>query len=205
VGGRPSATCFGILTTTTRLVSNRITKARHRACFVTNTCNTPHPDRVDKPICFQCIPLVSWKKAEYRQPMMRARAHVKRIDGTSGIVGSTRCLDARVNEDVAVGRFRSAVIALIADCRAAYWDFNRVYRVTRSVAKGREAGCRTFQYHRSRLEVGYGTSRRRGQPGRDNPFEARFNSASPDKPGVFVEVEQTTAILIGMQRVTDQS
>lgn len=142
-------------------------------------------------------------EAEVRQPMMRgAGTTFNRIAGAAGAAGQigqyNGVLIARVNEDVALADFETAVIALIADVEQAYWDLTAAYRILEATVKGRESALQTFQYQQVRLEVGTGRRDEEAQArSQYYNFQAQVQNALAGETSLYT-LEQRLRYLIGM-------
>ncbi|SMP40930.1 Outer membrane protein TolC [Neorhodopirellula lusitana] len=141
-----------------------------------------------------------YMEMEVRHPLMKGSGTTyNRIAGPSGVVGSySGVLIARVNEDVALADFETAVISLIADVEQAYWELTAAYRVLEATVKGREAALQTFQYQQVRLEVGTGRRDEEAQArSQYYQFEAQVQSALAGDTSLYT-LEQRLRYLIGM-------
>ncbi|WP_404309872.1 TolC family protein [Neorhodopirellula lusitana] len=141
-----------------------------------------------------------YMEMEVRHPLMKGSGTTyNRIAGPSGVVGSySGVLIARVNEDVALADFETAVISLIADVEQAYWELTAAYRVLEATVKGREAALQTFQYQQVRLEVGTGRRDEEAQArSQYYQFEAQVQSALAGETSLYT-LEQRLRYLIGM-------
>ncbi len=139
-------------------------------------------------------------QAEYRQPLGQgAGTTFNRIAGPSTVPGQYNgVLIARINEDVALAEFETAVIGLVADVEQAYWDLWTAYRVLEAVAKGRESALQTFQYQQVRLEVGTGRLDEEAQArSQYYEFETQLQNALGGQEGLYAR-EQRLRYLIGM-------
>ena len=139
-------------------------------------------------------------QAEYRQPLGQgAGTTFNRIAGPTTVPGQYNgVLIARVNEDIALADFETAVIGLVADIEQAYWDLWTAYRVLEAVAKGREAALQTFQYQQVRLEVGTGRLDEEAQArSQYYEFETQLQNALGGPNGLYAR-EQRLRYLIGM-------
>lgn len=142
-------------------------------------------------------------EAEIRQPLMRgAGTTFNRIAGAAGAAGQigqyNGVLIARVNEDVALADFETAVITLIADVEQAYWDLTAAYRILEATVKGRESALQTFQYQQVRLEVGTGRRDEEAQArSQYYNFQAQVQNALAGDTSLYT-LEQRLRYLIGM-------
>lgn len=139
-------------------------------------------------------------EAEWRQPLMQgAGTTFNRIAGPSTVPGQYNgVLIARVNEDVALADFESALISLVSDVEQAYWDLMVAYRVLDSQVKGREAAQQTFQFQQVRLEVGSGRSDEEAQArSQFYQFQAQVEAALGSSTGLYA-LEQRLRYLIGL-------
>ena len=143
---------------------------------------------------------VGWIEAEWRQPLLQGSGtEFNRIAGpttTPGVYNGV--LIARVNEDVALADFETAMITLVADVEQAYWDLVLAYRVLDAAVKGRESAQQTFQYQEVRLEVGAGRVDEEAQAkSQYYQFQAQVESALGGQQGLYA-AEQRLRYLIGL-------
>ncbi len=141
-----------------------------------------------------------WVEAEWRQPLLQgAGTTYNRIAGPNTVPGQYNgVLIARVNEDVALADFETAVIQLVSDVEEAYWDLVTAYRVLDANVKGREAALQTFQFQTVRLEVGSGRSDEEAQArAQYYQFEAQVQASLGGPLGLYA-LEQRLRYLIGM-------
>ncbi|MGB1708730.1 MAG: TolC family protein, partial [Rubripirellula sp.] len=99
-----------------------------------------------------------WVEAEWRQPLAQgAGSTYNRIAGPGAAPGQYNgVLIARVNEDISLVDFESAVIQVVTDVEQKYWDLVTAYRSLDTAVRGRELARRTWEYNKKRLEVGAG-------------------------------------------------
>jgi outer membrane protein TolC len=97
-----------------------------------------------------------WVEAEWRQPLMQGAGTLyNRIAGPNAGVGQYGgVLIARINNDVSLNDFESAVITLVADVEQAYWELYGGYRTLEAQLRGRESALKTFQVQQARTRVG---------------------------------------------------
>jgi outer membrane protein TolC len=139
-------------------------------------------------------------EAEYRQPLLQgAGVTYNRIAGPTQQPGVYNgVLIARLNEDVALADFESAVIALVSDVEQAYWDLVTAYRILDTQVRGRQAALQTFQYQQVRLEVGTGRSDEEAQArSQFYQFQAQVEVALGGVNGLYAS-EQRLRYLIGL-------
>jgi outer membrane protein TolC len=141
-----------------------------------------------------------WLEAEWRQPLLQgAGTTFNRIAGPNSVPGQYNgVLIARVNEDVALADFESAVIQLVSDVELAYWDLVAAYRILDTQVRGRAAALQTFQYQQVRLEVGSGRSDEEAQArSQYYQFQAQVEVALGGPNGLY-SAEQRLRYLIGL-------
>ncbi len=139
-------------------------------------------------------------EAEWRQPLMRgAGTEFNRIVGSAQQPGQYNgVLIARVNEDVALADFETAMITLVADVEQAYWNLSTAYRILEANLKGRASAQQTWQYQQVRLEVGSGRSDEEAQAqSQFYQFQAQVESSLGGANGLYA-AEQQLRSLIGL-------
>ena len=147
-----------------------------------------------------------WIEAEWRQPLLQgAGITFNRIAGPSTQPGQYNgVLIARLNEDVALADFETAVVQLVSDVEQAYWDLYNAYRILDALIRGRESALRTFQYQQVRLEVGTGRRDEEAQArSQFYDFQAQVETALASTNGLYA-VEQRLRYLIGMAATDGQ-
>ncbi|TWU41407.1 Outer membrane efflux protein [Novipirellula aureliae] len=143
---------------------------------------------------------VGYLEAEWRQPLLQGSGTTfNRIAGPNSSIGQYNgVLIARVNEDVALADFESAVINLVADVELAYWELVVGYRILEANVKGRDAALQTFQYQQVRLEAGAGRSDEEAQAqSQYYQFRAQVEQALGGVTGLYAR-EQRLRYLIGL-------
>ena len=141
-----------------------------------------------------------WLEAEWRQPMMQgAGTQFNRIAGPNSPIGQYNgVLIARVNEDVALADFETAMINLVSDVEQAYWDLATAYRILDATLKGRNAAQQTFQYQQVRVEFGEGRSDEEAQAqSQFYQFQSQVESALGGPQGLYA-AEQRLRYLVGL-------
>jgi len=156
--------------------------------------------RTNQPFQFLPSSFVGFVEAEWRQPLLQGSGTTfNRIAGPNSPVGQYNgVLIARVNEDVALADFESAVIALVADVEQAYWDLVVSYRILEANVKGRDAALQTYQYQSVRLEAGAGRSDEEAQAqSQYYQFRAQVEQSLGGPLGLYAR-EQRLRYLIGL-------
>ncbi|MEM6473323.1 MAG: TolC family protein, partial [Planctomycetota bacterium] len=141
-----------------------------------------------------------WVEAEWRQPLLRGAGlqYNRIIGGSTGFGQYGGVLIARVNEDVALADFETAVIGLVSDVEAAYWNLATAYRVLEANVKGRESALRTYQYQKARLEAGAARPDEEAQAqSQYYQFESNVQEQLGGESGLYA-VEQRLRYLLGM-------
>ncbi len=157
---------------------------------------------IDQSVDAQLFPSAysGFVEAEYRQPLLQgAGVTYNRIAGPNRQPGVYNgVLIARLNEDVALADFESAVISLVSDVEQAYWDLVTAYRILDAQIRGRQAALQTFQYQQVRLEVGTGRSDEEAQArSQYYQFQAQVEVALGGVNGLY-GAEQRLRYLIGL-------
>lgn len=141
-----------------------------------------------------------WVEAEWRQPLLQgAGTTYNRIAGPNAVVGQYNgVLIARINNDISLTDFESAVIQLVSDVEQAYWSLYGGYRTLEAQLRGREAALQTFQFQE--------TLRRAGRAALDEEaqarslyfqFAAQVENALAGSGGLYSQ-EQRLRYLLGM-------
>lgn len=141
-----------------------------------------------------------WLEAEWRQPLLQgAGTTFNRIAGPNSVPGQYNgVLIGRLNEDISLADFETAVIELVADVEQAYWDLYAAYRVLDTLVKGRAAALQTFQYQQVRLEVGTGRADEEAQArSQYYDFQAQTEAALGGATGLYA-AEQQLRYLVGL-------
>lgn len=141
-----------------------------------------------------------WVEAEWRQPLAQgAGSTYNRIAGPGAAPGQYNgVLIARVNEDISLVDFESAVIQVVTDVEQKYWDLVTAYRSLDTAVRGRELARRTWEYNKKRLEVGAGRLDDEAQArSQYYNFEAQVQLALAGPNGLY-ETEQDLRYMVGM-------
>jgi outer membrane protein TolC len=95
-------------------------------------------------------------QAEVRQPLARgAGSQITRIAGPNPVAGSYNgVLIARIQGDVALVDFETAVRDLTREVEQAYWELYYSYRDLDVKSRAREAALSTWEYRKRRLDAG---------------------------------------------------
>ena len=95
---------------------------------------------------------------EFRQPLARgAGTLVNRIAGPNALPGQYNgVLISRINSDISLGAFESAVRNLVRDVETNYWELYFSYRNLDTILEARDSARATWENRKLRLETGVG-------------------------------------------------
>ena len=95
---------------------------------------------------------------EFRQPLLRGRGTaINRIAGPNALVGQYNgVLIRRINSDISLSDFQSAVRDLVRDVENNYWELYFAYRDLDTKLAARESSRETWENRKLRFESGLG-------------------------------------------------
>ncbi len=139
-------------------------------------------------------------EAEWRQPLLQgAGLQFNRIAGPNGQAGSSSgVLIARLNTDVALADFESAVINLVADVERGYWDLYFSYHDLESRLAARRSALTTWRNiaERARLGLRGGEAENEAQArAQFFTLEAAVQDALSGPTGLYAREEQLRLVL----------
>jgi len=139
-------------------------------------------------------------EAEWRQPLLQGGGvEFNRIAGPNGQPGSANgVLIARLNTDVALADFESAIINLVADVERAYWDLYFSYHDLESRIAARRSALTTWRNiaERARLGLRGGEAENEAQArAQFFTLEAAVQVALSGPTGLYAREEQLRLML----------
>jgi outer membrane protein TolC len=138
-------------------------------------------------------------EAEYRQPLLQgAGVEFNRIAGPNSSAGNAAgVLLARINTDVSLTDFETAVANLVSDVENAYWDLYFAYRDLDAKLAGRDSALVTWRNIAERLRIGL----RGGTPENEAQLRSQyfsFQAAVESAVSTLYEREERLRYILGL-------